>query len=93
MKGWFLYNYGIMLDKATQKIESYADYIWNSSTMYEYCKKKGLLQEYNQGTPPPHAELTQIQQEAIVLQSMLQICEQYEYYEICETIKQKMDRL
>jgi len=107
MKGWFLFNYGIMLDNLTASIEKYADRIWSKKSVFEYARRNNLLQvsqgyvpepegmiEYEiQDLPPQIDNLTEKQKKAILLQSMLEVCVSEEYYEVAAVLEKEMSKI
>jgi len=107
MKGWFLFNYGILLDNLTSLVEKHADNVWNKKSVFNYAKRNNLLQpspgyvpeqggtlEYEiQATNPGFDSFTDTQKKAILLQSMLEVCVTEEYYEVAAVLEKEMSKI
>ena len=107
MKGWFLFNYGILLDNLTSLVEKHADNVWSKKSVFNYAKRNNLLQpspgyvpeqegmlEYEiQVTNPGFESFTDTQKKAILLQSMLEVCVTEEYYEVAAVLEKEMSKI
>jgi len=101
MKGWFLFNYGIMLDNLTEKLAQHADRVWAKRSVLEYAANNNLLQAQEFYGPMdddepfsvPQPNLSEKQQRFIVLQGMLNASVELEYYEVAELLKKEINNI
>ena len=101
MKGWFLFNYGLMLDNLTEAVAHHADRVWTKKSVLEYAAKNNLLQaqefyghmEEEEPFSVPQPNLSEKQQRFIVLQGMLNASVELEYYEVAELLKKEIKNI